>query len=275
MMATSPRSGHSRRGFLRLVAGAAGAWMLGVPGSRPGPARAGAAAGGPFAVPPTLMLHPREKDLGQLPRVLKWLTDNDYRTLVYADLAQALRGETTLPARTALITIDDLGSHYIEPEFYTIADLIEDAGHRASFGVVTRSGPDRSPREWGVLREFSARGFEMNTHTNTHSVLSDLETTDEVREEIMGSAAMLADALGVPPVSLIVPYGDVYVPDRFRVFDQRIFDAALEAGLDFVVGIVQGRTIPPDMQAPYYVGRVGVGVDAFQTSWWLEHFQDV
>jgi peptidoglycan/xylan/chitin deacetylase (PgdA/CDA1 family) len=221
------------------------------------------------------MLHPREKDVQQLPRILQWLTDNEYRTLLYADLARALRGEIELPAKAALITIDDLGSHYVEPEFYTIADLIEEAGHRASFGVVTRSAPSRSPHEWGILREFSARGFELNTHTNTHSVLSDLETVDEVREEIMGSAAMLADGLGVRPVSLIVPYGDVYVPDRFRVFDQRIFDAALEAELDFVVGIVQGRTIPPEMPAPYYVGRVGVGIDSFQTSWWLEHFHDV
>ncbi|MCC7206588.1 MAG: polysaccharide deacetylase family protein [Anaerolineae bacterium] len=266
-MATTPRSGHSRRGFLRLAAGMAGAWMLGA-------GRARAADAEPFVVPPTLMLHPREKDIAQLPRILAWLTDNDYRTILYADLARAVRGETPLPAKTALITIDDLGSHYIEPEFYTIADLIEESGHRASFGVVTRSTPQRSPHEWGVLRELSARGFEMNTHTSTHSVLSDLETMDEMREEIAGSAAMLADGLGAHPVSLIVPYGDVYTPERFRIFDQRIFDAALEAGLDFVVGIVQGRTIPPDMPAPYYVGRVGVGVDSFQTRWWLEHFQD-
>lgn len=267
-MAIFPRARHTRRDFLRLLAGAAGAWLC-------GPRSARALSGGPFAVPPTLMLHPRAKDIEQLPRILKWLTDNHYRTIQYADLARALRGEARLPAQTALITIDDLGSHYVEPEFYTMADLIEEAGHRASFGVVTRHAPSRNPRVWDTLREFSARGFEMNTHTSSHSVLSDLKTVDEMRDEIVVSAHMLADGLGVRPTSLIAPYGDVYVSGHFRVFDQRIFDAALEAGLDFVVGIVQGRTIAPEMRAPYYVGRVGVGVDSFQTRWWLEHFYDV
>jgi peptidoglycan/xylan/chitin deacetylase (PgdA/CDA1 family) len=232
------------------------------------------ADGEPFRVPPTLMLHPREKDEEQLPRLLRWLTDNDYESILYADLAAALRGTAELPEKPVLLTIDDLGSHYIEPPLLRMADMVEQAGHKASFGVVTRDSPDRSPRVWDRLRELARRGFEMNTHTSRHVVLPDLESLDDHREEIIGSARMIQDGAGSRPSSLIAPYGAVYVRGRYRVFDQRIFDVAGEGGLSFVVGIPGGRWIDADARLPYYVGRVGVGVDHFQTRWWLEHFHE-
>ncbi|MFN7209409.1 MAG: hypothetical protein ACK4P1_03320, partial [Aggregatilineales bacterium] len=60
----------------------------------------------PFRVPPTLMLH--SKDRWKLPHILEWLREHDYESVGYADLLSALRGERALPEKPIILTIDDI-----------------------------------------------------------------------------------------------------------------------------------------------------------------------
>jgi endo-1,4-beta-xylanase len=253
----------TRRGFLKILGGLAGTAML-TPLAR-------LAADAPLLnVPPTLVLH--TKDRWKLARILRWLNDNGYQSINYHALTDMIQGKATPPDKPILITIDDIGSSYIQPYFLDMADLVEKAGYRGVFGVVTRQPPDKNPKVWGVLRGLADRGWEMDTHTTHHIVLPSLKTMGELRAEIVDSANMLEDGIGQRPISLIIPYANLY--QKGRHVDQRIFEVATEARLTFVVGMAEGRQIASDAQPPYYVGRVGVGVDYVQTAWWITHFND-
>jgi len=217
--------------------------------------------------PPTLMLH--TKDRWKLVRIAQWLVENGYTGITYRQLYEVMTSGGNLPARPIILTIDDIGSHYIQPRFLEMADVAEQAGFKGVFGVVTREPLSRKPEIWRVLRELDSRGWEMDSHSNTHSILPSLKA-DDLREEIVGSAKRLADGIGRPPFALIAPYGNVY--ERGDRFDLRIFEYAAEVGLKFVVGIAGGRSFDATQPAPYYVGRVGVGTDQVQTGWWIKNF---
>jgi peptidoglycan/xylan/chitin deacetylase (PgdA/CDA1 family) len=221
----------------------------------------------PFRVPPTLMFH--TKDRWKLPRILEWLREQGYESIGYADLLKALHGESALPEKPIILTIDDIAPSYIQPYFLAMAEEVEKVGYRGVFAVVADQPPQRAERGWAILRELAERGWELDTHTSYHSYLPALRLPD-LRTEIVQSAEWIAEGTGYTPLSLIAPYGGVY--RREREFDPRIFEVAAEAGLAFVVGIVGGRFISADAQLPYYVGRVGIGRDHVQTGYWIQNF---
>lgn len=221
----------------------------------------------PFRVPPTLMFH--TKDRWKLPRILEWLRERDYESVGYADLLKALQGECVLPEKPIILTIDDIAPSYIQPYFLAMAEEVEKAGYRGVFAVVADQPPHRAVKGWAQLRELAERGWELDTHTSYHSYLPALKLPD-LYDEIVLSAQWIAEGTGRAPLSLIAPYGAVY---RYgREFDQRIFEVAERAQLVFVVGIVGGRFIAAEADAPYYVGRIGIGSDHLQTGRWIENF---
>jgi peptidoglycan/xylan/chitin deacetylase (PgdA/CDA1 family) len=268
---------YSRRAFLQFLAGMAGAATL-----APAIRLAANGARNSIEVPPTLMLH--TKDKWQLSKILNWLADNEYNSINYVDLLAFIEKNKPLPAKPVILTIDDIGSHYIQPYFLAMAEMVEAMGYKGVFGVVTRESPARTPDIWAKLRGLAERGWEMDSHTNRHVSLPRLQTAEEVREEITSSIKRIEDGIGIRPMAMIAPYGNVLtgkITADGRVitstgdFDRRIFDAVREMQVPFVVGILKGRITPPDMAQPYYVGRVGVGVDYRQTTWWLSNFQTV
>lgn len=170
--------GLSRRAFLKATALSVGSISL-------LKASATSAARQMYPVPPTVMLH--TADRRQLLKLLLWLNEQQYTGIGYADLLNAMQGKTSLPAKPILITIDDLASNYIQPYFLDMAKMVEDAGQRGIFGVVTRESPARSPKVWAQLADLAQRGWEMDSHTKTHALFSSL-SMDDLRDEIIGSA---------------------------------------------------------------------------------------
>jgi len=225
------------------------------------------ASGAPFRVPPTLMLH--TKDRWKLPHILTWLRERNYQSIGYADLLKVLQGARRLPEKPIILTIDDIAPSYIQPHFMAMAREVEKAGYRGVFAVVANQPPHQAAEGWARLRALAERGWEMETHTIHHSYLPGLKLPD-LREEIIRSAEWIAEGIGRAPLCLIAPYGAVYRHER--EFDMRIFEVAAQAKLAFVVGIVGGRFIAADAKMPYYVGRVGSGKDHLQTGRWIENF---
>jgi peptidoglycan/xylan/chitin deacetylase (PgdA/CDA1 family) len=250
-----------RREFLHMLCGMAGAVLL-------RPAWNFNFADQTLPVPPTLMLH--TKDRWKLQNIVRWLNDNGYNSINYRTFAQVIRGEATLPDKPIILTLDDVGTHFIQPYFMDMIDLIEKGGYKGMLGLVTRQTPSENKETWSKLREVAARGWQLDTHTTHHWALPPIKKEDVLQSEIVDSAKMIGDGIDQSPGSLIAPYADVRLPNG--QMDQRIFDLAKQAGLDFVVGMAQGRHITGDEMPPYYLGRVGVGVDSVQTAWWITHF---
>jgi peptidoglycan/xylan/chitin deacetylase (PgdA/CDA1 family) len=250
----------SRRDFLKLLGGVGGAAFL-------DPAWHFKVADLKLPVPPTLMLH--SKDRWKLVNILAWLKNNGYTSITYRQLADVIRGEARFPEKPIILTMDDIGTHWIVPTYMDMVDLVSKAGYTGVLGLVTLKTPTQTPDIWKTLREVGARGWQLDTHTTHHHSLPRVPTLDGLRVEIVDSAKMIEDGIGITPATLIAPYANVgYSQGKY---DYRIFKVAAEAKLDFVVGMAHGRYINGD-QAPFYVGRVGIGVDAVQTSHWIKAF---
>lgn len=223
--------------------------------------------------PTTLMFH--TKDRWQLANILQWLKDNGYESINYRQLTQAISGQAILPSKPVIISIDDIGSEFINPYFMAMADITEKANYNGVFAVVTNGTLAANPLNWKTLRELSDRGWELDTHTHTHSSLPEMRSLTELRKEIVDSAQWIEDGVGKRPEALIAPFGNVYKPGHTgdsTKFDTRIFDLATEAKMNYVVGIVEGRSIATDRSSPYYVGRVGISHKMDEMAAWIRNF---
>ena len=249
-----------RREFLRLLCGSTASALL-------SPLYQFRFTPIPISVPPTLMLH--SKDRWKLTNVLQWLAGNGYTGINYRQFASVLRGETVLPDKPVILSLDDVDTQYIERYFLTMIDTMEAAGYRGVLGVITSRTPIQNVVSWRTLNNLAVRGWEMDTHTISHALLPPLKRA-ALHAEIVDSAKMIADALSVPPTALIVPYANIKLPKG--KIDDRIFQLSTEASLEFVVGMAGGRHVQADTMPPFYVGRIAIGANAVQTAHWIAAF---
>jgi peptidoglycan/xylan/chitin deacetylase (PgdA/CDA1 family) len=99
---------------------------------------------------------------------------------------------------------------------------------------------------WDEIAELAEAGWEIGSHTCSHSRLTTL-SDHEVRAELVDSKAEIEDRLGSPCRSLAYPYGD---------HDERVVRATHAAGY-VAAGTLQGRFETDDrLRYPrLFVGR--------------------
>jgi peptidoglycan/xylan/chitin deacetylase (PgdA/CDA1 family) len=100
------------------------------------------------------------------------------------------------------------------------------------------------PLGWDALRDLSARGWEVGSHTCSHPRLTQLDDA-ALEHELASSRARVEDELSAPCVAIAYPYGDV---------DDRVIATALGAGY------ASGAALPPRWheRRPFEEPRVGV-----------------
>lgn len=80
------------------------------------------------------------------------------------------------------------------------------------------------------LRELSANGFQIGSHTLTHPHLTAL-SAPELQDEIVSSKHWLEDALGKQVTGFSYPFGEV---------DSRVRQAVIDAGYQYACGVKLG-----------------------------------
>ncbi len=174
------------------------------------------------------------------------ISDRGLQTLTYRDILAGIRRGECPPEQGIVVSLDDLYTSWIDPEFKTMISAFTERDLVLVLGVIV-SGP-QDPQAWDYLRSLERLGVEVASHTVDHPNLPELSPV-ELDEQISGSYHLICENLGKCPVSLIVPYGSMDAAGRI-----------MEASHDyaFVVGIAGGLTIEGD--APYYVGRAGPNI---------------
>ena len=127
----------------------------------------------------------------QLQSHLALLKAEDYLVEGFEQLESRLRSGQLLPARYAVLTVDDGHESAV-----IAADILEKHQCKSTF-FVTR---DRSRMKSGYIREeqireLRRRGFSLGTHGTTHRKLTFLSTEDCL-DELKGSREWLEDVLG-------------------------------------------------------------------------------
>ena len=120
-----------------------------------------------------------------------------------------------------VITFDD----GCETDLLVAAPLLKDAGFGATFYVTVAHLGRRGYMSEGQLRELVRSGFEIGSHSLTHSYLQDF-TDERVRAEVAGSKERLEQLTGEHVAHFSCPGGR---------WDARVARAAREAGYESVV----------------------------------------
>ncbi len=145
-------------------------------------------------------------------RLLRWL---GWRAIGLTELIDLLEEGAPLPRRRVALTFDDafLGvARHAVPVLTTL-------GWTATIFVPTRlagtchapdSGPwsqDKQLMDWDDLRALGALGFDIGAHSRGHPHLPRLAPA-ALADEVAGSRADIAAALGAPPALFAYPYGE-------------------------------------------------------------------
>lgn len=101
---------------------------------------------------------------------------------------------------------------------------------------------------WDKIREMRAAGWEIGSHSRTHTRLS-TQTYDEVTDELLGSQQEIASKTGMSPVSFSSPFGN---------FNDEVVERIMEYYDYHLSWKGHGGRNPARRFDPRYIGRLEV-----------------
>ncbi len=215
--------------------------------------------------PLTLMLHrPNAKfdTLTFLKDFIAILDQEELQVVTYRNLSQNPDLSATQQGKLFIITIDDIYLRYpIAPDVLQMIDLLKEAGYPAVLGVITENDYT-DPETVATLKELSGMGWEIATHTDTHRNLLDVQqiSPKAIYPEIKTSLDKLENALGMRPITLILPLGQMTYGD----------EQIKRSEVQWVVGINGGQEYKISA-AYFYLGREGPAGSARETFDVIKH----
>lgn len=209
--------------------------------------------------PMTLMLHRRNTSFDAvtfLADFIEVVKASNLKVVTYRDISANPAITATQQGQLFIFTIDDIYLRYpIDPSVLEMIAMLKAAGYPAVLGIVTE-GDYAYPETVATLKELSALGWEVASHSDTHRNLREIQKVSPkgIFPEIRASLDKLEQALGQRPITLILPEGQMTQGDQ----------QLKRAQLQWIVGINGGITYDTDATY-YYVGREGPAGDARNT----------
>jgi hypothetical protein len=193
------------------------------------------------ATPKSLMLHSaygakRMRDLADV------IIEKGWKTSTYRQVLDHLQQGQCPPEDTLIVSLDDLGTSWLRPDFIDMVDVFIEKGLRLVVGVVVHGPQD--PEIWNRLKEWDRLGIEVASHTLDHYILTVL-SDEALTEQVSVSYEIICENLGKCPITLILTFGEGGADERIRSAAEEYF---------FLVGIQGGREFSGS--PPYYLGRI-------------------
>ncbi|MEI6336975.1 MAG: polysaccharide deacetylase family protein [Verrucomicrobiota bacterium] len=145
---------------------------------------------------------------------LQALKDNGISVIPMGDFLAWRRGEKNIPAKSAVITLDDGWL----TGYTTAWPLLKKSGYPFTMFIYTdyvKGGPKSGGQSmtWEQLAEMRDAGVDIASHTVTHTGLNarkgktDAQYREWLKSEIAGSKQILEDKLGIQVKTIAYPYG--------------------------------------------------------------------
>jgi peptidoglycan/xylan/chitin deacetylase (PgdA/CDA1 family) len=138
-----------------------------------------------------------------------YLADQEFSTLIVEDVIEASRDGRPLPDRALCLTFDD-GS---ASDYHVAFPLLKQFGLKATFFIVTGWVGTPGYVTWEQLREMSAHGMSIQSHSHTHPFMSRC-TESELAMELSQSRRILEEYLQRAVEVFAAPGGDWNEPCR-------------------------------------------------------------
>jgi peptidoglycan/xylan/chitin deacetylase (PgdA/CDA1 family) len=211
------------------------------------------------ATPPTLMLHANNANFNAvhfLKEMIGIIQENNLRVITYQDIHENPDITATEQGKLLIITIDDIYLRYpMHDSIKEMITLLQEAGYPAVLGIITESDY-AYPETVEKLRELSAQGWEIASHTDNHRNLGEMEKVSPraIYLEVNDSLEKIEAVVGIRPITLILPEGQM-VNDGKQL---------RRANLTWIVGINGGNQYDNSKDL-IYVGRDGPSLNAETT----------
>jgi len=179
---------------------------------------------------------------GRFESQMKHLRDSGASLVALDALADAFDGRGDWPGSGVAVTFDDgfaetfanassiLERYAIPATMFAVADRLG----QSNDWMARRGFPARRLMSADQLREMSAAGVAIGSHTRSHPRLPEIDAAAK-REEIRGSRACLEDVLGRAVTAFAYPYG---------LFDDDARSAVEEAGYRVACSTRSGFNAP-------------------------------
>lgn len=131
---------------------------------------------------------------------MKWISEHGYTTIDLDTAAEILQGKRAGPVKPIVITFDDNNRSQYELAF----PVLKTYGLSATFYLVTNRLKNTSFLTEDDVREMSAAGMSIQSHTITHSTMTALSLA-KLDSELRESKATLEALTGKPVLHLCYP----------------------------------------------------------------------
>ena len=133
---------------------------------------------------------------------MRRLVDEGFETLTVSDFLAVRNGSAGMPERAVSISFDD----GYENTYVHALPILQRYGLKATFFIISGLVGTKDYLNWNQLLEMKAAGMNIESHTHTHPVLTELPR-EKIREELRTSKEILEGKLGSKITVLSVPGG--------------------------------------------------------------------
>lgn len=166
---------------------------------------------------------------------MRYLKENGYRAISMADLEDFLAYRRGIPAKAVVINLDDGYRSGYEVAY----PILKKHGFTAGLFIYTDFiGASADSLTWEQLREMKADGFEVGSHSLSHSDLTkkregedEDQYTDRIRKELIQSKEIIDKQLDQNTTYFAYPYGE---------YNRRVLSLCEEAGYTMALSVKRG-----------------------------------
>jgi peptidoglycan/xylan/chitin deacetylase (PgdA/CDA1 family) len=134
---------------------------------------------------------------------MKYLRDNGYRVITFANLVDHLKNSNELPEKPVIISFDDGW----EDQFAYALPRLEQYHYIATFFVITNFVGSSGFVSWLQLQKILAAGMEIGSHSRSHPRLDKINNADTLWDQIHTSKQILESRLGATVDEFAYPFG--------------------------------------------------------------------
>lgn len=171
---------------------------------------------------------------------LKYIHNQGYVTLTISDLETYILNDSLIPEKSILITFDD---GYMD-NYYSAFPILKDFNMVATIFCITSELNGSYYLSKEAIREMSAYGIDIESHTVNHPHLNKM-TYDKQLEELVESKKALEEITGKEINSIAYPFGD---------FNDDSVKAAKDAG--YVLGFTTKLGLSDRSDNPLTLDRI-------------------
>lgn len=180
---------------------------------------------------PILMYHhiggkpgPYNVSITEFNMQMRWLSAHDYVTVSIDQIAAALRGKGTLPAKPVAITFDDGWRNQLNA-----LPIMQDYGFTATFYLVANYITPKSNYffDWGHVETVVNYGHQLGSHSGQHLAETRF-SGDALTKDVTAARDVIKQHLGLITTSHAYPYG---------ITNATVMKAVANAGYTAAVGV--------------------------------------